>query len=193
MAHLRRRSALLDSPGVNEPEPHLRVKDLVAEDLALTPRADRPKSSPTAWLKDHGFGDCGNLWIEQLPSPDRIRLLITLALTDTRVDLLVLDSPDRHQADPGAWLPVLEEAVAHAMANGDGRDLAVVAAVAQLPAHWNGPTVLAEQAGTDAGNDGNDGNDGDTLAEPAHSESPETAAAADAHQSPDTVETEVSA
>ena len=31
-------SALVDSPGVNEPEQHLSVRDLVTEDLALIPR-----------------------------------------------------------------------------------------------------------------------------------------------------------
>lgn len=34
---LRRASALVDSPGVNEPEQHLSVADLVTEDLALVP------------------------------------------------------------------------------------------------------------------------------------------------------------
>ncbi|UXN32004.1 hypothetical protein [Glutamicibacter sp. M10] len=45
---LRQHSALLDSPEVNEPEAHLKVRDLVGEDLALVPgpiwRKPRPKS-----------------------------------------------------------------------------------------------------------------------------------------------------
>ncbi|MCC3267491.1 ABC transporter ATP-binding protein [Arthrobacter gengyunqii] len=169
---LRRRSALVDSPEVNEPELHLRVKDLVAEDLALIPRAERPKASPARWLEAMGFGSSGDLWIEQVPAYERIRLLTALALADSRIDLLVLDSPDRHQGDPGAWLPALKDAVAAAAdapgeagrtragrnragrnrteQNSGARDLAVVAVVAQLPPWWSGPAAQEGNAAAPA-------------------------------------------
>ncbi|MBO0898046.1 ABC transporter ATP-binding protein [Arthrobacter sunyaminii] len=162
VGHLRRRSALVDSPEVNEPELHLRVKDLVAEDLALIPRAERPKTSPARWLEDLGFSNSSGLWMEQVPASDRIRLLTALALSDSRIDQLVLDSPDRHQGDPGAWLPVLQDAVAAAVAAAAataasrqgrrtaGRNLTVIAAVAQFPPGWNGPTARAGNAASTA-------------------------------------------
>ena len=144
--HLRRRSALVDSPGVNEPELHLRVKDLVAEDLALIPRAQRPRTSPSRWLEARGMGGSADLWMEQVPASDRIRLLTALALADSRIDLLVLDSPDRHQGNPAAWLSSVEDAVAAAAADA----LTVIAVVAQLPPEWSGPAAQEGNAAAPA-------------------------------------------
>lgn len=192
VGHLRRRSALVDSPDVNEPELHLRVKDLVAEDLALIPRAERPRISPARWLQSHGFTLSGNLWIEQVPPEDRISLLLALALADSRVEILVLDSPDRHQGNPGAWLPALQDAVANAGSEAAahpggrrtaGRHLTVIAAVAQFPPGWDGPTSRA-------------GNAALTAPSPAETPGePETPSPADNHApaAPGTDETEVTA
>lgn len=138
---LRSFTALADSPGINEPEPHLRVLDLVAEDLALIPRRTRPRMSAGQWLSEQGLANLSDLWIEQLEPAARMDLLVRLALADTAVHLLVVDSPDRHLADPAAWLPALEAA-----AEGPGRPVAVVAAVASLPAEWNGAACHAGNA-----------------------------------------------
>lgn len=97
---LRLASAVVDSPGVNDPEQHLSVRDLVTEDLALLPRGCRRSLPGTAWLDAHGFEDIAGLWTEQLPAGRRIGLLTALALADPRVGLLVADSPDRHGGDP---------------------------------------------------------------------------------------------
>lgn len=138
---LRSFTALADSPGINEPEPHLRVLDLVAEDLALIPRRTRPRMRAGQWLSEQGLANLSDLWIEQLEPAARMDLLVRLALADTAVHLLVVDSPDRHLADPAAWLPALEAA-----AEGPGRPVAVVAAVASLPAEWNGAACSAGNA-----------------------------------------------
>lgn len=138
---LRRASSLVDSPGVNEPEQHLSVRDLVTEDLALVPRRHRGALRGTAWLKQNDFEDLGGLWAEQLPARRRIELLTALALANPATDLLVLDSPDRHGGDPADWLPRLD-----ALASDAGRPLAVVAAVTRIPDDWAGPAAVIGNA-----------------------------------------------
>lgn len=142
---LRSFTALADSPGITEPEPHLRVLDLAAEELALIPRRSRPRLRAGQWLSEQGMAGFSDLWIEQLEPAARLDLLVRLALADTAVQLLVVDSPDRHLADPDTWLPVLEAA-----AEAPERPVAVVAAVASLPADWEGPACHAGNAADDA-------------------------------------------
>ncbi|MDQ0617006.1 ABC transporter ATP-binding protein [Arthrobacter globiformis] len=138
---LRHASALVDSPGVNEPEQHLSVADLVTEDLALIPRRYRGALLSKPWLKVNRFEDVAGMWTEQLPSARRIELLTALALANPGADLLVVDSPDRHGADSANWLPRLRE-----LAHEGGRPLAVVATVAALPDGWTGPSAAIGNA-----------------------------------------------
>ncbi|WP_285247417.1 ABC transporter ATP-binding protein [Pseudarthrobacter sp. efr-133-R2A-89] len=133
---LRLAAALVDSPGVNEPEEHLSVRDLVTEDLALIPRRYRGALLSRPWLKVNRFEDIADLWPEQLEPRRRLELLTELALVNPRTDLLVVDSPDRHSADDLTWLPRLQ-----ALAYDAGRPLAVVAAVSAVPASWDGPVA----------------------------------------------------
>ncbi|HEX9087320.1 MAG TPA: ABC transporter ATP-binding protein [Arthrobacter sp.] len=144
---LRQASAVVDSPGVNEPEQHLSVRDLVTEDLALIPRRYRGSLLSKPWLKVNRFEDIAGLWTEQLPAARRLELLTALALTNPHTDLLVVDSPDRH-GDPDDWLPRLEE-----LAYDAGRPLAVVATVLSVPAGWTGPTSAVGNAGSAARGD----------------------------------------
>ena len=141
---LRQASAVVDSPGVNEPEQHLSVRDLVTEDLALVPRRYRGPLLSRPWLRLNRFEDIAGLWTDQLPASRRIELLTALALANPHTDLLVLDSPDRH-GDPGDWLPRLEE-----LAYDAGRPLAVVAVVMSVPAGWTGPAAAIGNAGAPA-------------------------------------------
>ncbi|WP_247046030.1 ABC transporter ATP-binding protein [Arthrobacter rhizosphaerae] len=134
---LRITSALVDSPGVNEPEQHLTVRDLVTEDLALIPRRYRGALLSKPWLKINRFDDIAELWTEQLQPLRRVELLTALALANPDTDLLVVDSPDRHSADAGGWLSRLEE-----LAYDGGRPLAVVVTVSALPDGWTGPSAV---------------------------------------------------
>ncbi|GAA1773225.1 ABC transporter ATP-binding protein [Pseudarthrobacter sulfonivorans] len=138
---LRLASALVDSPGVNEPEQHLSVRDLVTEDLALVPRRYRGALLSKPWLKVNRFEDIADLWTEQLPAGKRMDLLTALALANPHTDLLVVDSPDRHSASAADWLPRLE-----ALAYDGGRPLAVVATVTALPDSWTGPAAVIGNA-----------------------------------------------
>ena len=144
---LRRASAVVDSPGVNEPEQHLSVRDLVTEDLALVPRRYRGSLLSGPWLKVNRFEDIAGLWTEQLPAVRRLELLTALALANPHTDLLVVDSPDRH-GEPGDWLPRLEELACDA-----GRPLAVVATVMRVPDGWTGPAAEIGNAGSSADGD----------------------------------------
>jgi energy-coupling factor transporter ATP-binding protein EcfA2 len=134
---LRLGSALVDSPGVNEPEQHLSVRDLVTEDLALIPRRYRGALLSKPWLKVNSFEDIEDLWTEQLPPDRRMELLTALALANPHTDLLVLDSPDRHSSHYSDWLPRLER-----LAYDGGRPLAVVVTVSALPPEWTGPAAV---------------------------------------------------
>ncbi|MDQ0729470.1 hypothetical protein QFZ57_000264 [Arthrobacter sp. B1I2] len=138
---LRLAASLVDSPGVNEPEEHLSVRDLVTEDLALIPRRYRGALLSGPWLKVNRFEDIAALWTEQLEPQRRLELLTALALANPRTDLLVVDSPDRHSADELTWLPRLRE-----LAYDAGRPLAVVAAVSAVPASWDGPVAVIGNA-----------------------------------------------
>lgn len=138
---LRQRAAVVDAPGVNEPEPHLSVRDLVTEDLALVPRRYRGALLSTPWLKVNRFEDIAGAWADDLAADRRLELLTALALANPRTDLLVVDSPDRHSGDTADWLPRLEE-----LAYDAGRPLAVVATVAAVPAAWTGPVAAIGNA-----------------------------------------------
>ena len=138
---LRKASTVIDSPGVNEPEQHLSVRDLVTEDLALVPRRHRGAPRSTPWLRLNNFDDIAGLWTEQLPAGRRIELLTALALANPDTNLLVVDSPDRHSGDAADWLPRLRE-----LAHDAGRPLAVVATVTRIPDGWTGPAAMIGNA-----------------------------------------------
>lgn len=135
---LRRVSAVVDAPEVNEAELHLTVRDLVAEDLALLPRRHRGPGSADTWLTVNAFQDIADRWAQDLPPSRRMELLTALALANPETRLLVLDSPDRHSDDPRTWLPFLASTAARA-----GRPLAVVGVVAAFPPEWAGAAAVA--------------------------------------------------
>jgi len=166
---LRQASSVVDSPGVNEPEQHLSVRDLVTEDLALVPRRHRGAARSTPWLRLNNFEDIAGLWTEQLPAGRRIELLTALALANPDTGLLVVDSPDRHSGDPADWLPRLQE-----LARDAGRPLAVVATVTRIPDGWTGPAAAIGNAVTLAEPDaaGPDADGADAESVPAHEAGP---------------------
>jgi hypothetical protein len=153
MAALRKRSSIVDSPDVNEPENHLTVRSLVSEDLALVPLKFRDRTRPTAWLVKHGFRDLLGKWVEELDPNRLLHLQLELALANLDVDLVVVDSPDRHTADVAAWLPLLEQTAAgelgrdlDAPASNTSRPLTVIAVVGRLPDGWDGAAAIAGNA-----------------------------------------------
>lgn len=135
-SRLRQNSALVDSPGINEPEQHLNVRDLVTEDLALIPRRHRSVRSARDWLTVNSFADIAEAWVDDVPPTRRLTLLCALALADPMIRLLVVDSPDRHSTDPAFWLDQLRQ-----LARNPRRPLCIVATIAYVPKSWEGPVV----------------------------------------------------
>ena len=99
-AELRRRTALIDTPLVAEHPADVSVATVVREELAFATRgATVPASVPTSVTGYRRFGS--------LSGPERLTLLIELALQRPDVDALVVTSPERHGGEPTAWWRVL--------------------------------------------------------------------------------------
>ncbi|PRB69476.1 ABC transporter ATP-binding protein [Arthrobacter sp. MYb213] len=142
MKTLRAHSALVDSPQVNEPEAHLKVRDVVSEDLSLVPGPFWRRPQSKKWLAKHGFEHLAGDWIDAIDPQTRLDLLTQLALENHDTDCLVFDSPDRHGIDEPTWLESLEE-LTHTR-----RQLTVIAVVSRIPDSWQGPVVFAGQTAT---------------------------------------------
>ncbi|OKL53122.1 hypothetical protein BSZ39_11195 [Bowdeniella nasicola] len=134
---LRSRAALIDAPGVNEPEFHLRVRALVSETLALIPGPPWRLAHTAPWLREHGFYEDRHEWVDILPPARRLELLTALALTDPNIELLVVDSPHRHGGPDQDWVDVLQN-----LCDSD-RKPAIVSIVRALPEGWTGLTASA--------------------------------------------------
>ncbi|MFC6286140.1 hypothetical protein ACFP3Q_07260 [Nocardioides sp. GCM10027113] len=107
-AGLRREVALVDVPGVTEPDPQLRVATVVAEGLALMGEpAGRRRVA--GWLDRGGLAGVARLRVEDLTTPDRLRLLSRLAL-HRHPGFVLLVLPERHGGDPATWWAVAEDA-----------------------------------------------------------------------------------
>ena len=121
---LRDLVAVIDAPGVSEPDDALPVRVVVGEELAL---AHRPanKDAVARWLTENDAAAFANLRFESLTAQVRTRLLTTLAASREGIKMLVLDTPDRHTSDVDSWSVLARE---HAE-----RGLAVVVLTATTP------------------------------------------------------------
>ncbi len=72
-------------------------------------------------------------WADSLDPARRLELQLLLAAEDSRIELIVLDSPDRHDMQDDVWLDLLLEFA------GSNRAFAVVAIVSNAPYEWDGP------------------------------------------------------
>ena len=134
---VRRISTLVDSPEINEPEAHLKVRDLVAEDLALQPGPLWRRKSIDSWMERHRMDHLADSWLDAIDPLDRLALLTHLALEDHHVELAVFDSPDRHGIPEESWIDYLQTVAA------GRRSPAVVAIVTRIPLWWEGPIAYA--------------------------------------------------
>jgi hypothetical protein len=119
---LRRRVALVDAPGISEPEPNVTLAGVAAEELMFAGR----RSDPLAvrrWLEEQGLGDAASLPVSNVDPADRVRALCELAVLRKGVEGIVLVSPDRHGGDPAGWWAIAEDFAA--------RDLAVLVIAGQ--------------------------------------------------------------
>ncbi|MEV7040492.1 ABC transporter ATP-binding protein [Amycolatopsis sp. NPDC051061] len=116
--------AVVDAPGVSEPDDALALRVVVGEELAL---AHRPagKEDVARWLAGHDAAPFAGTRFENLTPALRTRLLTELAAERKGVRLLVLDTPDRHTSDVDSWAGLAREQAE--------RGLAVVVLTATTP------------------------------------------------------------
>jgi ABC-type hemin transport system ATPase subunit len=116
--------AVVDAPGVSDPDEALSLRVVVGEELAL---AHRPagKDDVTRWLTEHDAAPFAGTRFENLAPALRTRLLTELAAVRKGVRVLVLDTPDRHTSDVESWAGLARELAE--------RGLAVVVLTATTP------------------------------------------------------------
>lgn len=110
-ARLRAASAVVDVPGVSEPDEALTVAGTAAEGLALAGRRATPRAV-AAFLAGLGLADDRTTRIDQLPALSRTTLLAALATQDPAVRFLTLTLPDRHGGAPEGWWALAGELAA---------------------------------------------------------------------------------
>ncbi|WP_051797316.1 AMP-binding protein [Catenuloplanes japonicus] len=99
---LRAAVALVDVPGISEPDEMLPLAAVVGEELSLA-RAKAGRRAVREWLDRHGALVYAETRTEHVPGPVRTRVLAELAALRPGVSVLVLTLPDRHTGGPGSW------------------------------------------------------------------------------------------
>ncbi|MFD8495829.1 ABC transporter ATP-binding protein [Amycolatopsis sp. NPDC059657] len=114
-AKLQDMVAIVDAPGVTEPDDALLLRVVVGEELAL---AHKPagKADVLNWLTEHDVAPLANVRFENIEPATRTRLLTTLAASRRGIRMLVLDQPERHTSDLGAWMALARENAAAGLA-----------------------------------------------------------------------------
>jgi ABC-type hemin transport system ATPase subunit len=102
---LRRRVAVVDAPGITEPDDALPVQTVVGEELAIAGRKAGRKAV-LEWLDEHEAAEHAGKRFEHLPVPARTRLLAELTVARPDVKVVILTMPDRHGGDPHEWYTV---------------------------------------------------------------------------------------
>ena len=101
-AALRRAVAIVDAPGVSEPDGGLALATVVGEELAMAgQRAGR--AAVAARLEEHDALAHARTRYEEVPGPVRLRLMVELAAARPGVRALVLTAPDRHGFASDVW------------------------------------------------------------------------------------------
>jgi ABC-type cobalamin/Fe3+-siderophores transport system ATPase subunit len=100
---LQRAVALVDVPGVSEPDDAVPLRTIVGEEMAMAGlRAGR--SAVTTWLHGQGIAELADVRVEDVPGAVRTRVLAGLAACREGVEFLVLTLPERHGGLPEGWL-----------------------------------------------------------------------------------------
>jgi hypothetical protein len=102
LALLRRRVAVVDAPGITEPDDALPVQTVVGEELAIAGRKAGRKAV-LEWLNEHDAAEHADKRFEHLPVAVRTRLLTELTVARPDVQVVILTMPDRHGGDPHGW------------------------------------------------------------------------------------------
>src|SRR4051794_27544591 len=135
-AALRRTVAIVDAPGVSEPDGALPLATVVGEELAMA-RLRAGRGAVAEWLARPGAagarggagGGAAGGWraggdaaghartrYEDVPAPVRLRLMTELAAARPGVRALVLTAPDRHGIPPAVWWHIASTHAGHGLA-----------------------------------------------------------------------------
>ncbi|MFK4083485.1 hypothetical protein ACI2LF_05210 [Kribbella sp. NPDC020789] len=101
-AVLRQRVAVVDAPGITEPDDALPVQTVVGEELAMAGHKAGRKAV-LAWLDEHEAAQHAGKRFEHLPVAARTKLLAELTAARPDVKVIILTMPDRHGGDPHEW------------------------------------------------------------------------------------------
>ncbi len=99
---LQRSVALVDVPGVTEPDDNVPVRTIVGEELA-TAGLPASRSDVLAWLAERDLEALARRPFEEVPPAHRTRILAELAARRPGVRFLVAPLPERHGHGPAAW------------------------------------------------------------------------------------------
>jgi len=100
---LQRHVALVDVPGVSEPDDVSGLTTIVGEELAMAGKPAR-RSHVDDWLTSNGMRPHRDDRIEDLPAGMRTVAMARLASLRPGVQFLVLALPERNGIDPEAWV-----------------------------------------------------------------------------------------
>ena len=100
--------ALVDVPGVSEPDELVPFGTVLGEELAMAGQPAR-RRAVRAWAPDVTPGRR----TEDVPAARRTELLLRAAALRSGVHFLVLTLPDRWGVTPAAWGPVADELARH--------------------------------------------------------------------------------
>lgn len=105
---LRRRVALIDAPGVSDPDPGVPLVGVVAEELMFAGKRADPIST-RRWLDEIGFRSLASTSMADIAPTTRLRVLCELAVLRPNVEAIVVTAPDRHGGQPLDWWNLLGE------------------------------------------------------------------------------------
>lgn len=103
---LQRRVALVDVPGVSEPDPSMPVKTIIGEELAIAGhKANR--GAVRGLLTDLGLTEFENARVEDVDAGPRLAIGARLAASRPDVRFIVAVLPERIGGLADTWLPAL--------------------------------------------------------------------------------------
>ncbi|MEV6417141.1 hypothetical protein [Kribbella sp. NPDC051718] len=105
---LRQRVAVVDTPGITEPDDALPVRTVVGEELAIAGHKAGRKAVD-AWLAEHDWAEFAERRFEHLPVGVRTEMLAELTVARPEVKFVILTMPDRLGGDPHEWYAVGRE------------------------------------------------------------------------------------
>lgn len=105
-AELQRRVALVDVPGVSEPDPSLPVKTIIGEELAIAGHKAN-KQAVRGLLVDLGLEEYEDARVEDVDAGPRLAIGARLAASRPDVRFIVAVLPERSGGLADTWLPML--------------------------------------------------------------------------------------